>query len=158
MQQPNKFEEAFEFEISAWCYGLKHYPGEIHRALVHKVIQEMSPVLFEAIYNNYIFDLVKVAQRFCQASKYLIAEVEVVYSMLARIPPPRLFKTEDQMYTVAAILDGVEKKYPGAIARVEERWAFQEAEGERIRKEKEERQSGIIDPFASPTKKAANLR
>lgn len=149
----NKFEEAFEVDISGWCYGLKHYPGEMHGALVHGIIREMSPIFYESICNNYAFDLVKVAQRICQACKYLIAEVEVVYSILAKIPSPRYFKNEDQMFTIATILDGVEKKYPGVITRMESRWAHQDELEEKKKNVPTPQETGFIDPFAPQAKK-----
>jgi len=156
----NQYGEAFEFEVTAWCYALKHYPGEIYRALIHRFIKEVSPIFFESICNSYAFDTIKIAQQICKASKYLIAEVEVVYSMIARIPGPSFYETEDQLYTLAAVLDKVEQKYPGAIARMEQRWAFQLKEENKRHKEEAEREKHFQDPFAksAPANGAAHAR
>ena len=124
----NRYDELFAIEMEGWCYGLTNYPGEIFPELVHGVVRELKPSFLKAIQMEVIFDVVKIAQQFSKAAKYLVPEKEIVFSMLAQFPPPQTLKTEDEMYVMAQILDKVEQAHQGAIERLERRWKSGDAE------------------------------
>ncbi|MCB0339447.1 MAG: hypothetical protein KDD53_07580 [Bdellovibrionales bacterium] len=121
--KPEKYLEAFNIEIDAWCYGITQYPGEIYPSLVHAILKELTPTLAWALEHGVVFNLVEVSEKISKAAKYLVHHKEVAFSLLARFPAPHELKTEDEMYTLAAILDMVEKTHQGAIERMEKRWA-----------------------------------
>ena len=119
----DRYDEAFTIEIEAWCHGLANYPGEIYPALVHAVVKELRPSFRAAIENHVFFDVIYVADKICKASKYLVHDKEIVFSILARLPAPADLRSEEELYTLAAILESVEGTYEGAIERMEKRWA-----------------------------------
>jgi hypothetical protein len=117
-----QYKEVFDLEIEGWCYGLATYPGEHFPELVHAVIREMKPSFARAIEYQHPFNLISIGDKLADACKFAVPEKELVFSMLAQLPSPYVLKAEDQMYTLAQILDFVEQQYPGAIERLERRW------------------------------------
>lgn len=118
-----KCREVFGLEVDAWCYGITQYPGDIFPELVHRVVREMRFVFSLAIQYQVAFDLLDVAAKITKAAKYLINEKEVVFSILAQLPSPASLKDEEQLYTLAAILDRVEQVHGGALERLERKWS-----------------------------------
>lgn len=122
----NRYDEIFEVEIDGWCYGIMHFPGEIHSALIHRVIQELSSAFREAVENRYVFNLLDLAVRLSRASKYLVPEKEIAFAILYQLPNPSQFDEEGQ-FIVAQLVDQVEQAYGNAIERIQKKWAWENA-------------------------------
>jgi hypothetical protein len=120
----NRFDEIFEVEIDGWCYGITHYPGEIHGALVHRVIKELSAAFKEAIEHNYVFNILDLSTRLSRAAKYLVPEKEIAFSILYVIPSPVEF-SEDGQFVIAQLVDQVEQAYGGALEKVQKKWQWE---------------------------------
>ena len=117
-------DELFSIEVDGWCYGIQNYPGEIYPGLIHAVIRELAPSYRVAIEHNFPFDIVDVSKRISRAAKYLVHEKEVCFSILAQLPNPSTLN-EDGQYILAQIIDQVEKKYGGALSRLQKKWAWE---------------------------------
>lgn len=122
-----KVAKAFNDVIAGWIYGIREYPGEIYPELIYAVIKEMKQDLWMAIECLHIFDPVEIAEQVISAAKYLVDEKEVVFNLLAQLPSPGILKTEDQLFVLAQIVDKVEQRYEGALARLERKWQGQES-------------------------------
>lgn len=123
----NRFDEIFEIEIDGWCYGISHFPGEIYRGLIHRVVKELAVTFRAAIEHHYVFNLLDVAHRLSKASKYIVHEKEIAFAILAQFPHPGDFEEEEQ-FIEAQIIDQVEQAYGGALARLQRRWTYQAEE------------------------------
>ena len=125
-QGPTKqhIKDLFSIEVDGWCYGVQNYPGEIYPGLIHAVIRELAPSYRVAIEHGYDFDIVDASKRFSRAAKYLVHEKEICFSILAQLPNPSTLNEEGQ-FTLAQIIDQVEKKYGGALARLQKKWAWE---------------------------------
>lgn len=117
----NRYDEVFSVEMEGWCYGLETYPGEVYPELVHRIIKELKESLERAIQHNVVFDIVDLSARFSKASKYLVSEKDLVFSLLAQLPLPNQLD-EDGMYTLAAVVDKVDKVYEGTLEKLQKRW------------------------------------
>ena len=122
----DRYNEIFDIEIEGWCYGLTHFPGEVHQALVHRVIKEVAPAFKAAIEHNYIFSVLDVSEKFSRAAKYLIHEQEIAFSILAQLPNP-MYLNEDQQFVLAQIVDQVEQQYGGALSRLQRKWSWEQS-------------------------------
>ncbi len=120
----HRFDEFFDIEIDGWIYGVTHYPGEIHPALVHRVVKELTATFKSAIEHNYIFDVLGISERFSRAAKYLIHEKEIAFAIISYFPSPLVFD-EDAQFIMAQIIDKVEQAYGGAIERLERKWYWE---------------------------------
>ncbi len=118
----NRFNEIFDIEIDGWCYGIHNYPGEKFPGLIHGVVRELRPTFLAAIEHHYAFNILEVGKKISKASKYLVHEKEIVFSILAHFPRPRDLDEEGQ-YVMAEIVDLVEQKWGGALERLQRRWA-----------------------------------
>ncbi len=118
----NENKEIFEIEMEGWCYGIAHYPGEVYPDLVHYIIRELAHKLDQAVKNNVIFDIVSLSRDFSKAAKYLVSEKDIVSTFLSILPDPSKLN-EQQMLTLAKIVDNVEKSYAGTTIRMRQIWA-----------------------------------
>ncbi len=120
----DRFSEIFAVEIDGWCYGIANYPGEIYPELVHRVIKELRESFRVAIEHGVMFDILDIAGKISKASKYLVGEKEAAYSILAQLPNPARLP-EDQMYTMASIIDKVEAVYGGTLEKLQRKWVVE---------------------------------
>lgn len=120
----DRYDEVFEVEMEAWCYGLTNFPGEIFPGLIHRVIKELGPTFKEAIECHYVFDVIKTSQRFSKAAKYLISDKEVAFSILSQLPNPTQLD-EDGQFVMAQVIDQVERSYGGALDRLQKKWGWE---------------------------------
>ncbi len=120
----SNYKKLFSIEMEGWCFGIEQYPGEIFPGLIHTILRELSPSFKKAINEGLIFDILDLSLKFSKAAKYIVHEKEIAFSMLARLPHPSKL-TEDERFTLAQIIDPVEKEYGGAIVRLEKKWAYE---------------------------------
>ena len=120
----NHFDEIFEVEIDGWCYGITHFPGEVHAALVHRVFKELSVSFRDAVNNHFVFNVVDLATRISRAAKYLVLEKEVAFAILYQLPTPAEFDEEGQ-FVIAQLVDQVEQAYGGALEKVQKKWQWE---------------------------------
>ncbi|RIL09535.1 MAG: hypothetical protein DCC75_06295 [Proteobacteria bacterium] len=117
----DKYDEIFELEIESWCYGFEKFPGELTPALVHRVVKELGGVIRGAINHNYIFDIYAVSAQIAKASKHIVEERELAYSLMVQLPSPYELDEEAQ-FILAQIVDKGERLCQGALERLERRW------------------------------------
>jgi len=120
----DRYDEIFEVEVDGWCYGITNFPGEIFPGLVHRIIKELAPTLHEAVTHNFVFNVADVASRFEKATKYLVPQKEIAFSILMSLPHPSALN-EDGQYVVAMLVDQVEQAYGGALERIQKKWAHE---------------------------------
>lgn len=132
MTAKNSFDEIFAVETDGWCYGIANYPGEIHPALVHRMVKELAPLLREAVENNLIFNVLALAEKLSRAAKYLVPEREIAFGILASLPHPADFGEEGH-FVLGQLVDQVENAYGGALDRMQQKWT-REAELIRTRR------------------------
>ena len=120
----NHFDEIFEVEIDGWCYGITHFPGEVHAALVHRVIKELATSFKDAVNNHFVFNVVDLSTRISRAAKYLVPEKEVAFAILYQLPAPAEFDEEGQ-FVIAQLVDQVEQAYGGALEKVQKKWQWE---------------------------------
>jgi hypothetical protein len=124
MKVKDKYDEVFGVEIDGWCYGITHYPGEIHASLIHRVIKELRDSFKLAVEHNVIFNVLELSARFSRAAKYLVPEREIAFSVLAQLPNPAVLD-EDAQFVLAQIIDQVEQTYGNALAPLQRKWRFE---------------------------------
>ena len=124
MSKEATYEEIFKIELEGWCYGIANYPGEIFPGLVHRVIKELSSSFRRALEHHIAFDILDISMKLSKASKYLIDEREICFSILAQFPHPSNFDEEAQ-FSMSRVIDQVEQAYGGALERLEQKWAFE---------------------------------
>ena len=124
-----KFEELFRIEIDGWAYGIANYPGEVYGELVHGIIKELGSSFTLAIEAGVEFNIPELAERFSKASKYLVPEKEIAFNILAHLPHPADLG-DAEMETLAGVIDTAEKAFPGAMKRLQTRWAKREGGSE----------------------------
>jgi hypothetical protein len=117
----NRYDEVFEIEIDGWCFGLNNYPGEISAPVIHRIIRELATSFQAAIEHNVVFNVIKIAGKFAEASRFLIHEQEIAMAIMAQLPnPATLF--EEQQCVLGLVIDQVEQAYPGALESFYKRW------------------------------------
>lgn len=124
LQVKNKFDEIFEIEMEGWCYGVEHYPGEIFPGLIHAVVKELAPCFVAAFVHNYVFDILRLAEKLSKAAKYLVHEKEITFSILCQFPSPNTMD-EDAQFIMAQVIDQVEQRYGGALSRLMRKWDYE---------------------------------
>lgn len=117
----DNFKEIFDTELAGWCYGLANYPGDMFDALAHRVISELKVLLVGALTNGYVFDMRAVVEELCKATKFLISEKEITFSILAQFPDPRELSEEAQ-YTMAMIIDQADQQYGDVVEKLNRKW------------------------------------
>jgi len=120
----DRYDEVFEVEIDGWCYGLTHFPGEIHSALVHRVVKELAPAFKEAVEHNYVFNVLDLSTRLSRASKYLVGEREIAFAIIYQLPNPLQFN-EDGQFVIAQLVDQVEQAYGDALMKMNKKWQWE---------------------------------
>ncbi|RIL09725.1 MAG: hypothetical protein DCC75_05915 [Proteobacteria bacterium] len=126
MQVKDKYDEVFQIEMEGWAYGLANYPGEIFPELVFRVLRELEPSFIAAIEHHYAFNILEVSSNFSRSAKYLVHEMDIAFYILTLFPHPSRFKEEGQ-FTMASVIDQVEKAYGGALERMEKKWKWDAA-------------------------------
>lgn len=124
-----QFKEQFDTEIAGWCHGLRCYPGDHFDSLVHRVISELKPTFLQAIEREYVFDIFAVAEQFCKASKFVVSEHEVVFSILSLFPDP-IDIPLNQQFCVALIIDQADVRYGDVVEKLSRWWRKRRAERE----------------------------
>ncbi len=120
----DRFNEIFEVEIDGWCYGLTHFPGEVHAALVHRVIKELGQSFRDAVDHHFAFNVLELSTRISRAAKYLVPEREAAFAILYQLPNPNDFGEEGQ-FVIAQLVDQVEQAYGGALEKIQRKWAWE---------------------------------
>ena len=121
LEVKHSFNEIFDVEVDGWCYGLTHFPGEIHPAIVFRVIKELSLAFNEAVKAHYVFNVLDLALKLSRSAKYLVGEREIAFAILAELPNP-LELSEEEQFIVAQIVDQVEQAYGGVVERLTRKW------------------------------------
>ena len=120
----DNYNEVFQQEIDSYTEGLENYPGEIFPELVFRVVRELEESFVTAINHNYIFDVLVLARQIARAAKFLVHEKDIAFCILSVLPPPSAFNEEGQ-YTLAQIIDQLEKAHGNAIERLEKKWRWE---------------------------------
>ena len=115
------FQDEFKTVIKAFCSGIKRYPGEIHDRLVHVVIQDLEPMFVGALERGYVFDILSVAEDFCEAAMFRLDAEGVLSKLLSLFPNPSLLD-EEQQFILAQILDPVDQALPSAVQKLQYEW------------------------------------
>ncbi|MGI6680780.1 MAG: hypothetical protein ACOX3T_04775 [Bdellovibrionota bacterium] len=120
-------QDIFDLEIQAWCYGLKNYPGEIYTDLVLAVIDEVTPCFIEALKSNLQFSVVDIANKFVEASHYVVDHYTITKLICQKLPNPNELTDNandmDELYLIANILSEIEEHYVGFHAVMEDYWS-----------------------------------
>lgn len=123
----NGYNEVFEVELEGWCFGLEHFTGEVHPAVVFRVVKELRVAIREAISNHYIFNVIDVAMRISRAAKYKVEEREIAFCILSLLPNISDL-TQIEETVVLQLVDQVETTYGGAIEKVNRMWSGEQSE------------------------------
>jgi len=115
------YKEIFDIEMHCWCLGLSKTKEKLDCNVLHRVIKEFSPIIKEAIENLYVFDIVDTAKKFITASRCKASEQEISFHILSLLPNPQTI-SEEQQEIFFEIVNNLEKKYPGALGRIEKKW------------------------------------
>ena len=122
----DRYSEIFAIEIEGWCYGIEHYPGEVHPALVHRIIKELGESFRMAISHGVEFNVIELAGKISKAAKYLLPERDVALSVLSQLPCPTGLN-EQETQTLHAIVLNVDSVYPGTLQRLQRKWELAKA-------------------------------
>jgi hypothetical protein len=117
----NRYDEVFDIEIDGWVFGLTNYPGEVSAPVVHRIIRELSTSFYAAIEHNVVFNILEIAGKFSEASRFLIHEQEIALAIVAQLPNPANLM-EEQQCVLGLVIDQVEQAYPGALENFYRRW------------------------------------
>lgn len=115
-------KSTFDIEIESWCYGLRNYPGEIYTELISALFDEIAPCFHEMIKANQPFNVLEVAEKFVEASHYIIDHYTITKLICQKFPNPNNINDMDMLYTIAQILDTIEKQYVGFQEVMERYW------------------------------------
>jgi hypothetical protein len=121
MNVNNKFAKIFEVEIECWCFGLQRIRGAIEPSMLHKVINELAPLLREAIEQLYVCDLIDTARRLISAARCRVSDKEITFHILSQLPGPNEL-TAEQGEILSKTVEHVERTFKGAIERFEKKW------------------------------------
>lgn len=121
-------KEVFDVEIEGWCYGLRNYPGEVYTELVSSVLDEVSPCFKAALEIGLAFDVLKIAEKFVEATHYIVDHYTITKLICQKLPNPNKMDDEDELYVIAEILDKIEKQYVGIHIVMENFWNEQSSE------------------------------
>jgi hypothetical protein len=117
----NRYDEVFEIEIEAWVFGLTNYPGEVSHASLHRIVRELATSFHLAIEHNVVFNILKIASKFSEATRFRVHEQEIAMAIVAQLPNPATL-LEEQQCVLGMVIDQVEQAYPGALASFYNRW------------------------------------
>lgn len=136
MDSHNRYGEVFQIEMEGWSYGLSSYPGDIFPELVFRVLRELEPSFIEALQKNHPFDILAVSKLFSKSAKYLVHEKDIAFCILSLFPAPSMFNEEAQ-FTMACVIDQVEKEYGGALERMNKKWQWEAKAAKELEDKKE---------------------
>ncbi|MCS6961053.1 MAG: hypothetical protein NZT61_00920 [Deltaproteobacteria bacterium] len=125
MKKNIPFKEILKIELEGWCYGISNYPGEIHAGLIHRIIQELQGTICRAMEEDVEIDFVKLGTKIAQASRYMVDEREVTFSLLCQLPNPNYLDGKEQQYVRRAIQKACET-FPEIEQMMELKWKFDE--------------------------------
>ena len=117
-------KENFHTVINAYCHGISKYDGELDDELVTILIKDLKPAFEEAIENEYQFDLLAIAEQFCEATNFKVTPEGVVASLLDILPIPSVISSDEQ-FVLAQIIDPVDQVIPGTLDRLQWEWKNQ---------------------------------
>ncbi len=117
----NRYDEVFQIEMDAWCFGITNYPGEVSPQVVHRIIRLLSSSFQTAVEHNVVFDILDLSAKISVAARCLVHDQEIAYSIIAQLPNPANLH-EDQQCVLGMVIDKVEQKYPGVLETFYKRW------------------------------------
>ena len=120
-QTSGDYQRIFQIEIDGFCHGIRNYPGEIYDELVHIIIEDLADSVLLAIKDGYSFNLLTVAEKICEATKFRISAEGTVAKLLSILPHPGKL-SEDEQFVLAQIIDGVDRIIPGTLDRLQWEW------------------------------------
>ncbi len=126
LEVKKQYDKILELEIRSWCRGVAEFEGEIDSAIVFKVVTEIAPTYQKAIECNVIFNIIDIANKFSKAAKFLVKEKEIAFVILSNLPSPTKLD-ENGQFILAQVIDQVEQKYGGALARLQKKWSWEKA-------------------------------
>ena len=115
-------KKTFDNEIESWCYGLRNYPGEIYTELISALFDEIAPSFHEMIKTGQPFNVLEIAEKFVEASHYIIDHYTITKLICQKFPNPNNLTDMDMLYTIAQMLDEIEKQYVGFQEVMERFW------------------------------------
>jgi hypothetical protein len=115
------FGELLELELELWCHGLARVQGRVDVSVLHEVIQELAPVLREAVEQLFPCDLIAISKRLIRSSRCRVAEKEISFYLLSHLPLPQELN-EQQVETLNSTIETVENVYTGAFERLKRKW------------------------------------
>jgi hypothetical protein len=115
------YQENFQIVILAYAAGIKSYPGEIYDELVFIFLKDLEPMFVEALKYEYAFDILDIAEKFCEASMFRLSPEGVVETLLSLFPHPSELNMIEQD-TLIKILELVDSSLPGTIERIQYEW------------------------------------
>lgn len=118
--------ENFHTVIDGYCHGISKYEGEIDDEIISILIKDIRPAFEEAIENEYQFDLLAIAEQFCEATSFKVTPESVVASLLDILPTPSVIGADEQ-FVLAQIIDPVDQVIPGTLDRLQWEWKNQMA-------------------------------
>lgn len=115
------FSDSFDNLIKAFCDGLKSYQGEVHSELVYQLIPSLKPAFLEALSKGHAFDVLRIAEQFCEAGLFRLNPEGVLSRLLNLFPHPKEMSLEEQGI-FAMILDPIDQALPGTLKRLQWEW------------------------------------
>ncbi len=115
------YNEIFEVELEGWCFGLQHFAGQVHKAVVYRVIKELKTAIHEAVQHHFIFDIIDVSLKIAKAAKYKVEEQDIAFCILSVLPSPAGLGEIEQT-VLLQIVDKVEQVYGGALEKMHKKW------------------------------------
>ncbi len=115
------YQENFQTIISAYAAGIRSYPGEVYDELIYIFLKDLEPMFVEALKYEYAFDILDIAEKFCEAGMFRLSPEGVVDTLLSLFPHPSALNVVEQD-TLIKILELVDRTLPGTIERIQYEW------------------------------------
>ncbi len=115
------YQENFQIVISAYAAGIRSYPGEVYDELIYIFIKDLEPMFIEALKFEYAFDILEIAEKFCEAGMFRLSPEGVVDTLLSLFPHPSELSMMEQD-TLIAMLEIVDRSLPGTVERMQWEW------------------------------------
>jgi hypothetical protein len=117
------YQRLFPLEIQSWHEAITKFGGEVNDEFVYDVLEIVNPAFRKALSCSIVFDVIDISTKFTKAAKYLVDERIVAFKILGSLPDP-LDLNENEQYTLAQIIDLVDKQYKGTLAYLERKWVI----------------------------------